>query len=480
MLIYFALFASDVAVPTSFRGRKGLKMRSFARVLQNLLRAVTQPAPSVAACSAVTRQVHQGSRYANWQALPPLSLAAALCGSLLAVPGACADDNTQPDRQADWSFFSLQTRQLIFFKYEKRIRDMSSLEKVFDYFASVRKEDKKEGKFMTASDLLCSLIPTYPPEGSQVVRAGSLDGMHSEFVQTRWLTLLAEVLLTSLGERSANNLEYIGNVSMEIFKQFDLDNDGLISFSEFMFLLTILSIPASDVQTIFQVVDADGNGEIDYNEFESVITTLEKRVRGTRRRLLPGEQELARPGGMLLSFFGPDRKTKLKLDQFITFVVKLQNELINMEFAFYDIKHSREISCIDFARSLVASCDIKQVDEYMAKVQAMPEELLSQRITFPEFSDLHRIHQNMHKLTVGLDFLAQIDQKCTKAKLSSALKKLTGITLSDKVLNVLFFMFGKPDGTINIPQLLDCLHRRSQLLARRVSHHVATYAVDWA
>jgi hypothetical protein len=121
---------------------------------------------------------------------------------------------------------SLEQRRRTFFKYEKRIRELSPPEKVrwcpsaawrrwqpfcyhvlkaapaqgnmqtwpfhlsyayhvfashllqpalqvFEYFASQR-----QGKVfaMTAGDMLRSVVPVYPPEGSDVVRAGSLPG----------------------------------------------------------------------------------------------------------------------------------------------------------------------------------------------------------------------------------------------------------------------------------------------------------------
>lgn len=99
------------------------------------------------------------------------------------------------------SFFSFAIDS----QYEKRIRDFSGLEKVFDYFSSAEKVacDKSghvgvgmllgEGapaslclwcvcamqdgvKCMTPQDLLAAIVPTYPSSQSDLERAGSLDG----------------------------------------------------------------------------------------------------------------------------------------------------------------------------------------------------------------------------------------------------------------------------------------------------------------
>lgn len=40
-----------------------------------------------------------------------------------------------------WQLLPLSTRQRTFFKYEKRIRDLSGPDKIFEYFATETKED---------------------------------------------------------------------------------------------------------------------------------------------------------------------------------------------------------------------------------------------------------------------------------------------------------------------------------------------------
>lgn len=67
----------------------------------------------------------------------------------------------------------LAMRQRIFFKYEKRIRDLSTLEKIYEYFAT---HEHNGVKVMTSQDVVRALVPTYPPVGSKVERAGFLDG----------------------------------------------------------------------------------------------------------------------------------------------------------------------------------------------------------------------------------------------------------------------------------------------------------------
>lgn len=53
-------------------------------------------------------------------------------------------------------------------------RDMSDLEKIFEYFSTNR--DEHGYKCMDPRDVVRALVPTYPPHNSTVERAGFLDG----------------------------------------------------------------------------------------------------------------------------------------------------------------------------------------------------------------------------------------------------------------------------------------------------------------
>ena len=126
---------------------------------------------------------------------------------------------TAPEAHADepavaspgFQLLPLATRQRLFFKYEKRvreratlghamtpmkhcniacpsphlriaipyflcpiqIRERSSLEKVFAYFSSAAQDN---ARYMLPQDLVHALVPTYPPLESSIERAGRLDG----------------------------------------------------------------------------------------------------------------------------------------------------------------------------------------------------------------------------------------------------------------------------------------------------------------
>ncbi|CAK9161546.1 unnamed protein product [Ilex paraguariensis] len=122
-------------------------------------------------------------------------------------------------------------RRKIFFNYEKRLRMRSPPEKVFEYFASFRTTGGEV--FMTPGDLMRAVVPVFPPSDSNFVRDGYLRG-----------------------ERSPGELRCAPS---EFFMLFDTNDDGLISFKEYIFFVTLLSIPESSFSVAFKMFDLDCN-----------------------------------------------------------------------------------------------------------------------------------------------------------------------------------------------------------------------------
>ncbi|GLC44097.1 hypothetical protein PLESTB_000929600 [Pleodorina starrii] len=335
-------------------------------------------------------------------------------------------------------------RQRIFFKYEKRIRDQSPLDKVFEYF-STQEQDGQE--FLTPVDMLRAVVPTYPPSESTADRSGYLAGEpRSKAVQPNW----------SKSEAS-------------FFQQFDVDGDGTISYPEFLLLLTLLSIPGKDVKTIFDVVDLDSNGYLDKSEFMVVVELLQgmanvhtSSVGRSKKLLLDGTH-----AGLFVAFFGKDGSKKLYLPEFRDFLDRLHDELVRLEFRHYDCNRTGSITALDFGRSLAATADIRNVDRLLDKVDAMVPELARQRLTLEEFRSVAEMRRNVHTLVVALEFFRQVGRSLSKDDFSKLLVKLMRVSLSAKVLDVIFAVFDDGDGALDVPAFLEAMQRREVMWARR-------------
>ncbi|KAL6502103.1 hypothetical protein OROGR_027236 [Orobanche gracilis] len=353
-------------------------------------------------------------------------------------------------------------RRKIFFNYEKRIRMRSPPEKVFEYFASIRADDGEV--FMTPADLMRALVPVFPPSESLIVRDGYLRG-----------------------ERTPGELRCPPS---QFFMLFDINNDGLISFKEYLFFVTLLSIPESSFSVAFKMFDLDCNGEIDREEFKKVMTLMRAHNRqgavhsdGFRAgHKLGGSIE---NGGLLEYFFEDDGKNLLRHDKFVQFLRDLHHEMVRLEFAHYDYKLRGSISAKDFALSVVASADLKHLNKLLDRVDDLDNQphLLNIRITPEEFLNFAELRRKLQPFSLALFSFGQINGLLTRKDLQRAadqeklpwssnvailmlLFKVCGISLTDNVLDLIFHVFdANRDGNLSPDEFVRVLHKRERDIA---------------
>ncbi|EFN55516.1 hypothetical protein CHLNCDRAFT_133931 [Chlorella variabilis] len=318
--------------------------------------------------------------------------------ALLGLAGATTSSRAQeelpppPHLDKGFNLMSLDQRRRTFFKYEKRIREMSPPEKVFEYFAS-----QSEAKVfsMTAGDMLRSVVPVYPPEGSDVIRAGSLPGEPSPHVHQ----------------------EEAGKFILK----FDIDGDNKIGFDEFLLFRTLLSIPLEDLEVAFRLMDNDGSGKVDRAEFQQLLSSIHARAGkpsvSMRKSVHTADADLH---GLMVLFFGADGSRQLSLDAFRTF---------------------GSISGRDFACSVVSCARLKHVDEYLDKVQAMPPQLAAIRVTLPEFQEFRRMWSKLRLLSVALEFRHNTNGKVGREDFAWVVQHVMGIQLRAELVDLLFYLF---------------------------------------
>ncbi|WJX41728.1 hypothetical protein P8452_29042 [Trifolium repens] len=302
-------------------------------------------------------------------------------------------------------------RSKVFFNYEKRIRLHSPPEKVFEYFASYREGEP----LMTPADLMRAVVPVFPPSESNLVREGHLKG-----------------------ERSPGHLFCPPS---DFFMLFDVNGDGLISFREYLFLITLLSIPESSFSAVFKMFDMDNDGEIDKEEFKRVVTSMRSHSRhGVHRRDELLTDASIENGRMVEYLFGKDGKGRLKHDKFVKFISDLHDEILRLEFVHYDFKSRKTISAKDFAHSIVASAD------YFAELR-----------------------KKLVPLSLALFSFAKVNGLLTRDDFHRAASSVCGLSLSDNVVEIVFHLFDTSgDGNLSSNEFVRVLHRRERDVGRTV------------
>ncbi|XP_020228067.1 calcium uptake protein, mitochondrial [Cajanus cajan] len=359
--------------------------------------------------------------------------------SLHSFSDAAKVDQLQQNYETKSKFlFNDGYRRRVFFNYEKRIRLQSPPEKIFDYFASVRAPSGEV--FMTPADLMRAIVPVFPPSESNRIREGYLRG-----------------------EQVPGQLQCEPS---QFFMLFDTNNDGLISFAEYIFFVTLLSIPESSFSVAFKMIDTDNNGEIDELEFKKVMTLMRSQNRqGANhrdgRRL--GSKVSIENGGLLEYFFGKDGKTCLQHERFVEFLRQLHDEILRLEFSHYDYNKKGTISAKDFALSLVASADFNEISRLLDRVDGLNshQQLRDIRITFKEFQEFAELRKKLQPFSLAMFSYGKVNGVLTKPDFQRAASQVCGICITDRVVDIIFYVFdANNDGNLSANEFFKVLQRR--------------------
>eukprot|EP00878_Enallax_costatus_P024166 GHUV01025765.1.p1 GENE.GHUV01025765.1~~GHUV01025765.1.p1 ORF type:complete len:470 (+),score=125.94 GHUV01025765.1:256-1665(+) len=337
---------------------------------------------------------------------------------------------------------SLPIRQRIFFRYEKRIRDLSTLEKIFDYFAT---HEKDGGKVMNSQDVVRALVPTYPPVGTDVERAGFLDGEHVHSPEVK-------------------------SAAKHLLHFFDHNDDGTISFQEFVLIVIALAVPEKDVDIVFDIIDLDNNGVLTEEEFKQALQQLERRAgiqasfhgRAGRHNTVDNDRDMAHR-------LFQDNERGVPVHKFRAFLQRLQHNVLKLEFAHYDTKDQGYICGADFAHSLVTAADAREVEKYLDLVDEMPAELANAQISFKDFSSMAHLRQHLYMLSFALDFCYQIQRPVPRMEFVKIVKKSLNMKISPTVLDIIYYCFGDDEGNLDGPAFVDVMKRRNRVPGYKVT-----------
>ncbi|XP_043651777.1 calcium uptake protein 3, mitochondrial isoform X8 [Drosophila teissieri] len=365
---------------------------------------------------------------------------------------------------------------------KRRMRDDSELENVkltarerrFIKFASVEYDDQL---YMTPQDFLDSVVEQEPRP-----------------------RLKRRQLSSDEVDKYKENTPALKKGSTRLFR--NLRDKGIVSYTEYLFLLSILTKPKSGFRIAFNMFDTDGNQRVDKDEFLVIISILAGALKDTQNVDPQTKQILSRlvsydeqsqmtkpmavpqakrglqnyvndgeglqrrhmvPTTLQLHFFGKRGTGVINYDNFYRFMDNLQTEVLELEFHEFS-KGNSVISELDFAKILLRYTYLA-TDEYDVFLERLLERVKDEKgISFHDFRDFCHFLNNLDDFTIAMRMYTLADRAISKDEFSRAVKICTGYKLSPHLIDTVFAIFDADgDGLLSYKEFIaimkDRLHR---------------------
>ncbi|XP_068187230.1 calcium uptake protein 2, mitochondrial [Antennarius striatus] len=218
-----------------------------------------------------------------------------------------------------------------------------------------------------------------------------------------------------------------------------LGDNGLISYTEYLFLLTILTKPRTGFHIAFKMLDVDGNEHVDRKEF----LTLKKIIGKSKIRAKDVTEKVGDEGEQVNTtlqayFFGKNGENKLQYQEFLRFMEDLQAEVQEMEFLQFS-KGMDTMRREDFAEWLLHYTNEEDNELYWENMRKkIPS---GQSITFDEFKAFCLFTNNLEDFAFSMKMVTGANRPVGMAQLKRAVRIATGHDLSENVLDTVFKLF---------------------------------------
>ncbi|XP_063412918.1 calcium uptake protein 3, mitochondrial-like isoform X7 [Mytilus trossulus] len=245
-----------------------------------------------------------------------------------------------------------------------------------------------------------------------------------------------------------------------------LHDKGVISYTEYLFLLCVLTKPKSGFRIAFNMFDTDGNQIVDKKEFLVLEGVFSNQQQDTAQAITRKNLEPIPDTTLLIHFFGPKGNDTMQYDDFSRFMENLQAEVIELEFMEFS-KGLKTISEEDFARILLRYTMLDKSD-VEASVERVRSRIPTEKgITFEDFQQFCHFLNNLDDFTIAMKMYTYADKSVSEEDFQRAVMVCTGQTLSTHLVKTVFQIFDSDgDGHLSHKEFIsimkDRLHRGSR------------------
>ncbi|XP_050307056.1 calcium uptake protein 1 homolog, mitochondrial-like isoform X1 [Anthonomus grandis grandis] len=366
-------------------------------------------------------------------------------------------------------------------EYENRMRSYSTPDKIFRYFATVKLVGDTNEVYMTPDDFVRAITPGMKQPDDKVFRYFATLQVQGPTVDQHEIFMTPDDFLRSM----TPGLKQPDGLGLDQYKRYDpktvqqkldltLDEDsifyklgsaGLITFSDYIFLLTVLSTSRRHFEIAFRMFDLNGDGDVDCEEFEKVATLIRQQTSiGSRHRdhANTGNTFKGVNSALTTYFFGPNLKQKLTIEKFLDFQEKLQREILSLEFQRKNPDENGNISEADFTELLLAYAGYpqKKKSRMMKRVKKTFREH-GKGISKQDYLNFFHFLNNINDVDTALTFYHIAGASIDQATLKHVAKTVAHVDLSDHVIHVVFTIFDENmDGQLSNKEFIAVMKNR--------------------
>jgi len=224
-----------------------------------------------------------------------------------------------------------------------------------------------------------------------------------------------------------------------------INDHGLLSYTDFHFLLLLMSTPTRYLDIIFHGFDISADGSVEAKEFIHVLARIAN-VKTDPDELM----ERGKTSGLVRYLFKDDLSGSLDKADFVKLQADLIDDVLEMEFTRYVKDTSEKISETDFCRHLLYSSAISQKKkEKMIKMVADEFDGKSKGITFDSFKTFYNVLFGGADLERAMFFLDSEKQGVTSDEFIKIANWVVGRDVDPHVVEVLYCLLDE-DGDRNL------------------------------
>ncbi|CAH0727849.1 unnamed protein product, partial [Brenthis ino] len=326
-------------------------------------------------------------------------------------------------------------------EYENRMRAYSTPDKIFRYFATVKLTYGENTEvYMTPDDFLRAITPGMKQP----------DGLGLDQYRRYDPKTISQRLNLDLDEDS-------------IF--YKLGSSGLITFSDYIFLLTVLSTSCRHFEIAFRMFDLNGDGDVDCEEFEKVAALIRQQSSiGSRHRdhANTGNTFKGINSALTTYFFGPKLNEKLTIEKFLDFQQQLQKEILSLEFQRKNPDENGRITEADFAELLLAYAGYpaKKKSRMLKRVKKMFRDH-GVGITKDDYLNFFHLLNNINDVDTALTFYHIAGASIDQPTLRHVARTVARVDLHPHLVNVVFTIFDENlDGQLSNREFVAVMKNR--------------------